>query len=146
MVVFRTTNLIQSLFDIDQVIVDKIVEPYDIRVRHFCETDRHSNRIGCYWQSLALAKKCYSTTEMFRTNSKIRLMLASKKGFRLSIFCSVNIALLARLCIILVTSKRARFTPAPRVSFGNIDDDGIEIAGPMNRRNTILPTPIWGAV
>ena|ERR1700736_1220780 len=46
--------------------------------------------------------------------------------------------------MILVTRTSARLTSGRRCSSGC--NDGIEIAGPMNRRNTTLPTPICGAV
>jgi len=79
---------------------------------------------------------------MLRTNSKTLFIFASRKGFKDSMCCSVNMALLARLWIIFVIKTKARLTPSTKLSFGNKEDEGIEIAGPINRRKTILPTPI----
>jgi len=75
-------------------------------------------------------------------NSNIRLILDSRNGLRDMTFCSVNMALLARFWITLVISINACLTPGASSPFGCIDDVGIEIAGPINRRKTILPTPM----
>jgi hypothetical protein len=48
--------------------------------------------------------------------------------------------------MIFVTKTSALLTPGLRVSFGSSEDAGIEMAGPMKRRNMMLPTPTCGAV
>lgn len=48
--------------------------------------------------------------------------------------------------MILVTTTKALFTPASRSSPDCKVEAGIEMAGPMKRRNTMLPTPTCGAV
>lgn len=85
-----------------------------------------------------------SRTDMDRMNSKTLLILDSKKGFKEIMFCSVKRELLARFWMILVTRTRALLTSKLRFSSGC--SAGIEIAGPMKRRKTTLPTPICGAV
>lgn len=85
-------------------------------------------------------------TEIPRMNSKTRLIFDSRKELRGIMCCSVNMALLARFWIILVTNTNALLTPRLSTSFGCREDAGIEMAGPMKRRKTILPTPTWGAV